>query len=551
MVIDGTGSWGLEITRDMEKKQLSGTRWREYFPALPENLYHALNITASRCSDKKALVDNYKTVCTYKQLLFHVEELAAYLYQEKSVRKGSHVGIMMYNSTEFCVAFLALLRLGAVTVPLPSKFKKTEVLSLAKRADVTFVICDEDYADWFLSVYDPGRLVTVTGIGIRYGYQEVLADWRRKVKSSFSMPINMEEIPGGKGQDTAMIMFTSGTTSQSKGVVLKNDHVMHAVEAYRRTLHITDQDVSVIATPIYHITGLVALLGLFLYVGGTLYLHKFFDAKRLIADARAYGFTFIHASPTVFNLMIQEGEHTPEIPTLRSFACGSSNMMKDKLLRLHRWLPNSSFHTVYGLTETTSPASVFPQDACTSPKIGSSGIPIPGVRFKIVDDEKRELPIGEVGEIAVSGSVVTDSYYKQEADTLKDGWLYTGDLGYFDEQHYLYVVDRKKNMINRGGEKIWCYDVENELTAIEGILDAAVVGIPDDLYGEVAACVVQLKAGCMLTEKGIQDYLRTRIAKYKIPVKIRMVERVPQTPNGKTDKIKIKEMLTEDLHDQS
>ena len=130
----------------------------------------------------------------------------------------------------------------------------------------------------------------------------------------------------------ALIMFTSGTTSKSKGVLLKNYNIMHAAETYRRTLEITAEDISVIATPIYHITGIVALFGLFVLTGGTLYLHKFFDAGRVVEDARKYGFTFIHASPTVFALLIEAGRGTPEIPGLSSFACGSSNMLKEKIL---------------------------------------------------------------------------------------------------------------------------------------------------------------------------------------------------------------------------
>ena len=163
-----------------------------------------------------------------------------------------------------------------------------------------------------------------------------------------------------------------------------------------------------------------------------------------------------------------------------------------------------------------------------------------------MDDDGNELRNGEVGEIAVSGSVVLDSYYKLEADSLKDGWLYTGDLGYFNEENYLYVVDRKKNMINRGGEKIWCYDVENEIVSMRGICDTAVVGIPDELYGEVPAAVVQLEDEGGPEEEEIQRYLKKRMAKYKVPVKIRRVDFIPQTPNGKTDKITIRKMLMED-----
>lgn len=543
-MIDGnsSGLWDSEITKDMIDIWISENRCIKTFPNMSKSLYDALRKTTAEYPRKAALIDDFGETCTYEQLLQRSEELAAYLYGNKSIKWGSHVGIMMYNTTEFCVAFLALSRLGAVTVPLPSKFKQAEVLSLAQRAEVELIICDEVYADWFEEVYPEDKMLVVAGIGKQYGYLQSYKAWEKRTQDIQALT----QVPEGSFDDTAIIMFTSGTTSQSKGVLLKNYNVMHAVEAYRRILHITDKDISVIATPIYHITGLVALLGLFITVGGTLYLHKFFEAKRVIEDARKYGFTFVHASPTVFNLLIQEGEDTPEIPTLRSFACGSSNMMKDKLIRLHKWLPKSQFHTVYGLTETTSPAAIFPGDAASSQYIGSSGIPIPGLKFKIVDEAKKEVPDGTVGEIAVYGSVVLDSYYKQTSSSLEKGWLYTGDLGYFNESHYLYVVDRKKDMINRGGEKIWCFDVENEIIAMEGIQDTAVVGIPDELYGEVAAAVVQLSPESELTEEKIRKYLLKRMAKYKVPVKIRMVERIPQTPNGKTDKRKIKKLLMED-----
>lgn len=541
-MVDGNALWSPEIIKSMEKRQISDVKEIETFSGMPENLYEALKKTASLYPKKTALVDDRGNAYTYRHLLTRSQELAAYLYGERKIQKGSHVGILLYNSVEYCTAFLALIRLEAVAVPLPGKFKQAEVLPLAERAEAELVICDETYGDWFKGIYSEEQLLIVSGTGTRYGYDEVYRNWM----SHGADAAEVNKLPSGNSGSTALIMFTSGTTSRSKALQIKNYNIMHAVEAYRRILHITEKDRSVIATPIYHITGLVALLGLFVYTGGTLHLHKYFDAKRVIADAVTYGFTFLHASPTVFQLLLQAGEHTPAIPSLVSFACGSGNMPKDRLLCLHRWLPDSQFHTVYGLTETTSPAAIFPDDAAESRHIGSSGLPIPGIRFKIVDEDKQEIPWGQVGEIAVSGSVVLDSYYKQESDSLAGGWLYTGDLGYFDEENYLYVVDRKKDMINRGGEKIWCYDVENAIVGMEEVLDAAVVGIPDELYGEAAAAVVQLKKESGLTEEKIRQYLYGRMAKYKVPVKIRMVETVPKTPNGKTDKISIRKMLMED-----
>lgn len=543
-MIVGKELWDFEVSKDLYEKTLSDNTVIETYKALPQNLYEALEQSANRVPNAPAITDNYGRTYSYKEYLSCCDELAAYLYFEKGIRSGSHVGLMMYNCFEFCVAFVALGRLGAVTVPLPSKFKKAEVLPLAKRAEIEALICDADYEAWFTDICPAEKKIVVKDIESGYGYRACYEQWQ-KLRKNADME-KLKDISGGDSEAAAIIMFTSGTTSQSKGVVLRNYNIMHAIEVYRRTLKITEKDISAIATPIYHVTGLIALLGLFIYTGARLYIHKFFDAERIVREAREEGFTFIHASPTVFNLLIQAGEKTPEIESLVSFACGSSNMPKEKLTRLHKWLPNSKFHTVYGLTETSSPATVFPEDAASSRLIGSSGIPVPGTRFKIVDDDRNELKNGEVGEIAVSGTVVVKNYYKQTDKSLEDGWLYTGDLGYFTEENYLYVVDRKKNMINRGGEKIWCYDVENEISSIAGVSDCAVVGIPDELYGEVAAAIVVPETGTSVLAESIQNYLKNRMAKYKIPVKIRLVDEVPQTPNGKTDKIKIKKMLMEE-----
>lgn len=527
-MVEGNMLWDADVITSTEKD-------------LPKNLYAALNKTTDRYPEKTALIDHYGRKYSYSDFLKRSDELAAFLYWKKGVRKGKHVGLLMYNSFEYCVSFIAVLKLGAVVVPLPGKFKQAELESLILRSDTNLIICDEDYGAWVDELCGREGLVEVRNLEKEYGFTSAYEGWTKRNEDIEKM----STVPMGQWEDYAVIMYTSGTTSQSKGVVLANSNLMYAVEAYRSCLHITEEDISVIATPIYHITGLVALLGLFLYVGGTLYLHKTFDAKRVVNEARENKLTFIHASPTVFHMILQEAEGQDTIPSLKSFACGSSNMAKDKILALHKWLPHSAFHTVYGLTETSSPATIFPTDAATSAYIGSSGCPVPGTEFKITDDNGEEVPYKKVGEVAVKGTVVLKEYYKLNTDSFKDGWLYTGDLGYFNEDGYLYIVDRKKDMINRGGEKIWCFDVENEMISLDGVRDAAVVGIPDELYGEVAAAVVQLSEECNYTQENIQKKLGERMAKYKVPVKIHFVESVPQTPNGKIDKKKIRQLLAD------
>lgn len=528
----GTELWKDLISFQLTQQKLKSGREIETFPDIPHNLYEALSDTAGLYPDKTAIIDHYGRTCSYSCLKKYVDGFSSYLVSECHVGYKDRVALMLYNSLEFCVAFLSLIRIGAVTIPLPTKYKEQEVNSLVSKSDVSHIICDEDFYSWFSRCENNSIFVLKSGNQeAGYGFSE------------FTSKEAVPEMPADTREDTALLMFTSGTTSQSKGVVIKNYNIMHAVVSYQKVLHITEKDVSIIPIPIYHITGLVALLGLFVYAGGTLYLHKYFNAGRVLTCVKEHNVTFLHASPTVFSMLLAESGHFPHLPSLKTFACGSSNMPKEKLRQIHEWLPHSMFHTVYGLTETTSPASIFPGDAGASCFIGSSGLPIPGTCFRILNDAGAELPPGAVGEIWISGTVVLDSYYKTDTPSLKDGWLGTGDLGYFNKEGYLFVVDRKKDMINRGGEKIWSFDVENEIYKIEGVEDTAVVGIPDEIYGEVAAAVVKSLPGMILTEESIQKELGGRIAKYKIPARVLILDEIPVTPNGKVDKRTIKTLF--------
>lgn len=531
----GNELWNSIIPLNMEQRQYGNLTYDTYVN-LPDSLYNALLDTAQRTPDKTFLVDDDGTEVSFAEFQRMVDVFAEYLRLEAGVSKGKHVALMLFSSREFCVAYLALIKLGAVTLPLPSKFRQQEVLSLLDKSDSDVIICDKQFESWMASMKERGvRVLVSDGALNQYGYAHLLKDFRIPGE-----PVACQARP----EDPAILMFTSGTTSLSKGVVLTNFNVMHAVVTYQKTLDITSKDSTIIAVPIYHVTGLIALLSLFLHVGGTVYLHRFFDAERVLQCIRDNKVTFTHASPTFFSLLMQHKDQFPELPSLRAVACGSSYMPKGKILEMHRWLPNTSFHIAYGLTETSSPATVFPCDAAQSEHIGSSGLPVPGTVFRIVDDNGSELLPGQVGEVQIKGSVILREYYKMQTPALtEDGWLSTGDLGYFAPDGYLFLVDRKKDMINRGGEKICSYDVENELYMMPGVEEAAVVGIPDPLYGEVSAAVIKCRPGVVLTQEEIQDKLRGRLARYKIPVKILFVDDMPITPNGKINKREIRKMF--------
>ena len=522
----GIDLWDKKYTSDMVSLRI-GTHSFDTYPDLPVNLYEALCISAKTYPDKTALSDDNGVTCTFSELQKKTDAFTAYLSVCHNIKKGEQAAILLYNSIEFAVSFLSLCKLGAVAVLLPTKFKKNELLALLHKTEARLLICDPDFKDWF-----DCPLVLSDSRSLSYGLS--------KYKTSedaihFSSP---------SVTDDAIIMFTSGTTSESKGVLLKNYNLMHAVKTYQRLLNVTSADCSVIPVPMYHITGLIALFGLFIYAGGTLYLHKFFDAGRVLKTVYEEKITFLHASPTVFSLLLKKKEEFPSLPSLKLLACGSANIPPERLKQIHSWLEHVSFRTVYGLTETSSPATIFPADAGTDPNAGSSGLPIPGSEFKIIGEDGSEVPPYTVGEILLRGTMVLSEYYhSQTVQPDEQGWLRTGDLGYFNTDGFLFVSDRKKDMINRGGEKIWCTDIENELYTLPGIMDAAIVGIPDDIYGEIPAAAVTLSDGCTLTETQIQEYLRPRIAKYKIPAKILILDEIPVTKNLKTDKSRIRELF--------
>ena len=531
-MIDGNKLWDDSITKDMVDIKFDNKTIRTY-SNLPSNVYEALLTTCTLFHDKVAIVDDNGKKYTYRELVNMVNAFSSYLYYIVGVRNSNRVGIMLYNSIEFCVAFLSLNKLGAITVPLPSKYKKNEVLSLVNKSSIMAVICHEDFYEWFVQNETNGlRIIKAIDCNNAYGFNHLIIDDYNPTQAV------------GKLSDPAVIMFTSGTTSESKGAQLHNYNILHAIVSYQRILKLDSNDISIIPIPIYHITGLVALLGLFIYIGGTLYLHKFFDSKRVLRTVSEGKITFIHASPTIFSLLLSEKNDFPNLPSLKKFACGSSNMPIHKIIQIHSWLPQCKFHTVYGLTETSSPATIFPSDASISQYIGSSGIPIPGSVYKILDDAGNELPLGEVGEIVIKGAMILSSYFRSNTDLLdNDGWLKTGDLGYFNDQNYLYVVDRIKDMINRGGEKIWSSDVENELYTIQGIKEAAVVAVPDEVYGEVAGAAIVLDKDYVLEADKIKETLHGKIATYKIPKHIMFMDELPKTPNNKIDKKSIRELF--------
>lgn len=530
----GNELWKKYIPDQVVSKRLPSGKRIETFPDLPDNLYEAVVQNAQKWPEKLAVEDNLGNRFTYRELKDAADKLASAFRYRFGIQRKDHVGVMLYSSAEFCTVFLALVKLGAAAVMFPTKFRKTEIHALAEKVDLQFVICDRDYQSYFENVDEKKISMLVC----------------HSSKEGFSLTGLMEnEWPeiqeSGSCEDIAVMMFTSGTTSLSKGVLLSNYNLMHAAAVYQKIFCITERDSTVIPVPIYMITGLSALFGVTLFAGGTVYLQQFFNAAEVLQCVRAQKVTFMHAAPTVYTLLLEKRAEFPKLPKLRLLACGGGRVSRKLIEKIHDWLPDCEFRTVYGMTETSSPATILPENAVDSPEMESDGIPIPGMVMKAVDDTGQECMPGQRGEILMKGTNLLRSYYHLESPLYEGGWLRTGDVGYFTEEGYCYVVGREKDMINRGGEKIIGSDVEKELLAMEGVEEAAVIGIADELYGEVPAAVVRQRAPGEWSEDGVKQYLRKRMAGYKVPVRIRFVDRIPLTPNGKYDRKNMADLFTE------
>ncbi|WP_243008914.1 class I adenylate-forming enzyme family protein [Clostridium sp. AM58-1XD] len=433
--------WPDHVCSEVTEAEINGRRVHVY-KGMADSLYHALRRTAARLPDKTAVEDDMGNSFSYAQLLDLSDKMAAVLQDGLGVRKGDHVGILLFNGIEFCVSYLAVNKIGAVAVPLPGKFQKPEILSLIEKAEVAAVVCEEKFEPWIAELTGIKTVVSKDS-----GNSDLEWSWNESKSEN-------DAEPQGTWEDAAVLMFTSGTTSRSKGVVMKNYHVMNSVEAYRKTLNLSEADSSVIATPMYHVTGMICILSVFLTVGGTVFIMRRVDPDRMLTCFIEKQITFYHASPTVFSMLLEKREMYPEIPSMKGFACGSGNMAPENIRKLKEWMPQAQFHTVYGMTETAGAGTIFPQGAADSPWIGASGVPMPDLQVKIVDDSGEELRENEIGEICLRGSFVLDEYYHQQTDLIsEEGWLKTGDLGCYNQEGFLYVVDRKKDMINAEGKR--------------------------------------------------------------------------------------------------
>jgi long-chain acyl-CoA synthetase len=337
-----------------------------------------------------------------------------------------------------------------------------------------------------------------------------------------------------RGEDPLAVIYTSGTTGRPKGAILTHESLMSDAQAVARVRYTEPNDIVLSVLPLFHIYGQTHSLNISIYLGLTIRMWTSFDAKEVLAAIEEGNSTILYAVPTMVNRLVELATNNPpKRSSLRFCISGGASLPVEILHRFEKALKTTIYES-YGLTEFSPTCVENPFGRPTRP--GSIGLPIPGFQVRIVDDQDKEVLKGEVGELIVAGAAVMKGYLNQPeatAETLRGGWLHTGDLARMDEDGYIYIVDRKKDLIIRGGYNVYPREIEEILYAHQDVVEAAVIGVPHADFGEEVAAVVVLRPGVKTTTEELRQYVKDRLAPYKYPRIVKFVSELPKTSTGK------------------
>lgn len=528
MRVRGSDLWPAALTRDLTVETHYGRPLRCY-PRRPRTLGEVLDRAADRVPERDAIVAPDRRL-TWRELRAEVDRMASALHARHGVKAGDRVALLFLNSAEFCVGVFACARLGAVAVTLNTKLKAPELAFMLQNSGARVLLMHD--AVWSEiapiramipceAIYVAGRAPAgTTGL-------EALTD------RAAPPAVTVDE------EDVAFIMYTSGTTGRPKGAMGTHLGILSSNMSLERCMGLRDGDRTLVAVPLFHVTGLIGQLLSMAFVGGTTVIMRTFDAAEALRLLDAERITYMIAAPTVFTMMRQQPGYRAAGQTLRSVGYGGAPTPPDGVMAMREWLPTATLQNAYGMTETCSPTTLSPPGEELRP-ISAVGWPVPIADVRTVEVATgRECEAGEVGELWVSGPMVVPGYWanpEATAAAMGDGWLRTGDLAKVDADGYVTVMDRLKDMINRGGEKIYCVEVEDVLCAHPAVLEAAVVGVADAIYGEaVKACVVP-RAGATVDTEDLRRWVGARLAKFKVPREVAVLDTLPRNPNGKVIK---------------
>ena len=513
----------------------NGGRMVRAFRERPTNLGRALDAVVARHGDREAVVD--ADVRLTHAALHARAAAAARGLAEEGVRPGDRVLLVLDNNWAFVAALLACLRLGAIAVPLNVRSGRAEIAHIAADCGARLTVAEDAAID--------GKLLDEADAVRRSRFEEWALVAATAQASDAAAP------PGE--HDTAVILYTSGTTGRPKGAMLTHANIVHSCLHYAHALELTERDRVALVVPASHVTGLVAIVLASLTMGACILVETRFDAPAFVDMAEGEGMTLTVLVPAMYNLLLLRTDLAAhDLSAWRVGAFGGAPMPVATMERLGAVLPELVLVQAYGSTETTSPATIMPLGRQRE-ALPSVGAPVACADIRVVDEGGREVPRGESGEVWIAGPMVVPGYWNdatRSAEGFAAGYWRSGDVGRFDENGLLHIHDRLKDMINRGGYKVWSAEVENALAFHPLVAEAAVVPRADPVLGEKTHAVVHLDAAsaqkALRDEAALVETLRAHclahLADYKVPDTFRFSpDPLPRNSNGKLLKRALRE----------
>ena len=508
-----------------------------------------LSHRASLTPDKTFIIHGERRV-SYGELETLVSRFASYVLG-LGMKKGDRIGILSRNSVEYIAVYIGIQRAGGIAVDINYQNSIHEIKTIVNHCAMKTVIVENSVASALAeSLAALGTVTSIIGIERRArGFKVVRGTIPPSIHYAVLGDILGSEQPSRTppalaDSDLAAIVYTSGTTGRPKGVMLSHENIMANARSITEYLRLTEKDRVMAVLPFCYCYG-KSLFTTHLLAGGSLVLENSFMFPQTVfkkmIDEKVTGFSGV---PSTYAIMLERSNFSEfRFPALRYVTQAGGPMPPHHAQELAAILPETEVYIMYGQTEATARLTYLaPNDLRTRP--GSIGKPVPGVEIKVVQEHGRMAPAGEEGEIVARGKNIMAGYWNDPEETskvLKDGWLYTGDLGTMDQEGYLTIVGRRSDMIKRGAHRISPKEIEEVIHEMDPVHEASVVGVYDAILGETIRAVVVLKDGGVLDAQAVQRHCQAKLAHFKIPEEVLFVDALPRTTSGKIMRAALKD----------
>lgn len=519
-------------------------------------LSEVLRSTAHEFPERDAVLDPSGVSWSYADLDARVERLARGLL-ELGVQKDDKVGLWMPNIPEWIAAYFAVARIGAVVVPMNTRYKAHEVEYILRDSEATVLFAVDAFVgiDYIAMIRNlVPKLPKLKHI--------VIVGETGEAMQSFESVLRLGETGGADSKlaererlcdplDNVFILYTSGTTGNPKGAMLSHHNIARNAEQVTEVLHASEQDVFLLAVPFFHCFGCVMGIAGAITWGASIVPMKVFKPADALGLVERFGVSVLYGVPTMFVLELEENRKGREdgtkygIGTLRTGIMAGApcpaEVMRGTMNELH-----CNVSIAYGLTEASPVITMTRFGDSVERRVETVGRPLDGIEVKIADDDHLPLPAGEMGELACRGYNVMMGYYNMPEKTAEAideaGWLYSGDLATMDDEGYVRIVGRKKDMLITGGFNVYPAEIEEYLFTHPKVQNVSVIGVEDDVFGEVAAAYIVPREGEAIDPQEIVDYCAGEIANFKVPRYVVVVKDFPMTQSGKVQKYRLREL---------